>query len=175
VLVATMLAQSLDWSFEAKIVPMIVGGLALLFGMLTLGNEVFRAPIESSRGDAGDRMLAEVEQRTGASVPPKMHMDIESRISHLPAALKLGRGALFFGWMAAFLGAMAMIGLIATVPIFIIAYMRLEGRERWSLTLPMAATMTLFIYGLFGRLLAIPWPPSLVGTMLPVLKVIPGV
>jgi hypothetical protein len=61
------------------------------------------------------------------------------------------------------------------VPIFIIAYMRLEGRERWSLTLPMAATMTLFIYALFDRLLAIPWPPSLVGTMLPALKVIPGV
>jgi hypothetical protein len=69
---------------------------------------------------------------------------------------------------------MAMIGLIATVPIFIIAYMRLEGRERWSLTLPMAATMTLFIYGLFDRLLAIPWPPSLLGTALPVLKAIPG-
>jgi hypothetical protein len=38
----------------------------------------------------------------------------------------------------------------------------------------MAATMTLFIYGLFDRLLAIPWPPSLLGTALPVLKAIPG-
>ena len=104
-----------------------------------------------------------------------MHMDVESRISHLPAAIKLGRGAVFFGWMAAFLGAMAVIGLIATVPIFIIAYMRLEGRERWSLTLPMATAMTAFIYTLFDRLIAIPWPPSLLGTLLPALKVIPGV
>ena len=47
------------------------------------------------------------------------------------------------------------------MPIFIVAYMRLEGRERWSLTLPMAAAMTLFIYALFDRLLAIPWPPTL--------------
>jgi len=173
-LIAAMLAQSLDWSFEAKIVPMIVGGLALLFGMLTLGNEVFRAPTAIARGDAGDRVVAEVEQRTGASAH-KMHMDIESRISLLPAAIKLRRGALFFGWMAAFLGAMAMIGFIATVPIFIIAYMRLEGRERWSLTLPMAATMTLFIYALFDRLLAIPWPPSFVGMIVPALRAIPGV
>ena len=65
--------------------------------------------------------------------------------------------------------------LIATVPIFIVAYMRLEGRERWSLTLPMAAAMTLFIYVLFDRLLAIPWPPTLLGRMLPALRAIPGV
>jgi hypothetical protein len=174
VLVATMMAQSLDWSVEAKIIPMIVGSLAILFGTLTLGNEVFR-PMAAPPGEAGERMLAAVEQRTGAVIQPKMHMDVESRISHLPAAIKLGRGAVFFGWMAAFLGAMAMIGLIATVPIFIIAYMRLEGRERWSLTLPMATAMTAFIYTLFDRLLAIPWPPSLLGTLMPTLRVIPGV
>jgi hypothetical protein len=39
----------------------------------------------------------------------------------------------------------------------------------------MAAAMTLFIYGLFDRLLAIPWPPSLIGELLPALKAIPSV
>jgi len=89
--------------------------------------------------------------------------------------VKLSRGALFFGWMAAFLAVMAAIGLIATVPVFIVAYMRLEGHERWSLTLPMAVGTTVFIYGLFDRLLAIPWPQTLLGAVLPALKVIPGV
>jgi len=46
---------------------------------------------------------------------------------------------------------MAAIGLIATVPAFIIRCMRLEGR--WSLT--MAVAPTLFIYGLFDQVLAI--------------------
>ena len=41
------------------------------------------------------------------------------------------RGAIFFGWMVAFLGSMAVIGLIPTVPVFIIAFMRLEGPEKW--------------------------------------------
>ncbi len=70
---------------------------------------------------------------------------------------------------------MAAIGLIATVPAFVICYMRLEGRERWSLTLPMAAVTTLFIYGLFDRVLAIPWPQTLLGMALPAFKAIPGV
>jgi hypothetical protein len=37
------------------------------------------------------------------------------------------RGFTFFGWMVAFLCSMAVIGLIPSVPIFVIAYMRLEG------------------------------------------------
>ena len=61
------------------------------------------------------------------------------------------------------------------VPVFVICYMRLEGRERWSLTVPMAAATTLFIYGLFDRILAIPWPQTLLGMALPALKAIPGV
>ncbi len=65
---------------------------------------------------------------------------------------------------------MAAIGLIATVPAFIIRYMRLEGR--WSLT--MAVAPTLFIYGLFDQVLAIPWPQTLLGLALPAFKAIPG-
>jgi hypothetical protein len=34
----------------------------------------------------------------------------------------------------------------------------------------MAAIMTLLIYGVFDQLLALPWPPTLLGQWLPVLK-----
>ena len=71
---------------------------------------------------------------------------------------------------------MAVIGLIATVPVCIVAYMRLEGRERWSAQLCRWRTgTTLFVYALFDRLLAIPWPQTLLGAALPALKAIPGV
>jgi hypothetical protein len=39
----------------------------------------------------------------------------------------------------------------------------------------MATGTTLFIYALFDRLLSIPWPHTLLGALLPALKVIPGV
>ena len=56
-------------------------------------------------------------------------MDIVSKTSHLPGATVVGRGFQFFGWMAGFMLLMWLIGLIPAVPIFIISYMRLEGRE----------------------------------------------
>jgi len=168
--VIVMLLASRDWGIEARIIPMIVGGGAVLFGTLTLANEVFGKAPDAPRAGSADDMLPE-----RAAGPQKIHMDIGSQIGHLPTGVILARGALFFGWMAAFLASMAAIGLIATVPVFIIAYMRLEGRERWSLTLPVATGTTLFIYALFDRLLAIPWPHTLLGALLPALKAIPGV
>jgi hypothetical protein len=65
---------------------------------------------------------------------------------------------------------MACIGLIPTVPIFVVAYMRLEGPERWTLVWPQAVSLTLFIYIVFDQLLAIPWPQTLLGIAFPALK-----
>jgi hypothetical protein len=68
---------------------------------------------------------------------------------------------------------MAVIGLIPTVPMFVIAYMRLEGPEKWRHAI-MAAVMTTLIYVVFEQFLNIPWPPTLLGTSFPVLKSTPS-
>jgi hypothetical protein len=77
--------------------------------------------------------------------------------------------------MVVFLCSMALIGLIPTVPIFVIAYMRLEGPEQWRHVALMATVMVTLIYVVFDQLLNIPWPPTLLGTWVPALKVIPSV
>ena len=92
-------------------------------------------------------------------------MDIASKTAHLPGATVLGRGFQFFGWMAGVMLLMWIIGLIPAVPIFIISYMRLEGREKWRIVIPMAACVVALIYVVFDQLLAIPgrlhcWAPS---------------
>jgi hypothetical protein len=160
-----MLYQSLGWSFEARIIPSIVGTGAVLFGGLSLANDMFRrAPGEGGLADKAKAVISE-----------KIHMDIASKTAHLPGDIILIRGFIFFGWMVAFLGSMSLIGLIPTVPIFIIAYMRLEGGEKYRHALIMAAVMLTLIYVVFDQLLAIPWPPSLLGDWFPALKMIPSV
>jgi hypothetical protein len=164
-LFAVMLYQSIGWSFEARIIPTIVGTGAVLFGGLSLANDMFRrAPGEGGLADKAKAVISE-----------KIHMDIASKTAHLPGDVILIRGFIFFGWMVAFLGSMAVIGLIPTVPVFIIAYMRLEGGEKYRHALMMAAIMMTLIYVVFDQLLAIPWPPTLLGDWFPVLKMIPSV
>ena len=125
-LFVAMLSQSFGWAFAARIIPTIVGIGAILFCSLSLINDVFGLH-ERNGGGA----LAGKSQ--------KIHMDIASKTAHLPTKVILTRGFLFFGWMAGFAACMALIGLIPTVPVFIIAFMRAEGREPWKIVIPMAA------------------------------------
>jgi hypothetical protein len=124
------------------------------------------------RRAAGEGGLAD---KAKAVISEKIHMDIASKTAHLAGDVILFRGFIFFGWMVAFLGGMALIGLIPTVPVFIIAYMRLEGREKYRHALIMAVIMMTLIYVVFDQLLAIPWPPTILGDWFPVLKMIPSV
>ena len=166
-LFAAMLSQATEWNPLARIVPLIVGTGAVLFCLLALINDVFK------RGSGKRETLDEIAR---AQVGQKIHMDIKSNIGQIPWQKLLLRGAIFFGWMVGFLISMALIGIIPTVPLFIVSFMRLEGREPWRIVIPMAVVMCVFIYVLFDQLLAIPWPPTVLGDLIPSLRgVVPSV
>jgi hypothetical protein len=167
-ILALWLVQKMMPRPALAVVPLIVGGLALAIAVVGVVNQFL--PGESAPASAGlaDDAKSEIQQ--------SIHMDLESDTGHLSAALIVRRAAVFFGWLAAFMASMACIGLIPTVPIFVVGYMRLEGREPWRLVLPQAICLTLFIYVVFDQLLAIPWPQTLLGNVFPALKsVIPSV
>jgi hypothetical protein len=102
-------------------------------------------------------------------------MDLTSDTEHLPTRTVVQRAALFFGYLLGFMAVMAVIGLIPTAGLFVIFFMRVEGRERWSLVIPYAAILVLGIYIAFDKFMAVPWPPTLIGTFFPALKFIPSV
>jgi len=156
VLVAMMLFASQDWHEDAKTAPTIVGWatlgflcLSLVYGMLRRG------------GPASERQ--------------GVHMDLRSDTGDLHLGTVILRAAVFFGWLLAFMGSMATIGLIPSAGLFVITYMRLENRERWSLVLTYAAAMVVFVYIVFDYFLNIPWPDTLVGEIFPWLTFIPSV
>ena len=165
-LFGVMLSQSFEWAFAARIIPTIVGIGAVLFCSLSLINDIF------GLHERGGVVAAAAADDKGQQ---KIHMDIASKTAHLPGKTIITRGFTFFGWMAGFMAVMAVIGLIPTVPIFITAYMRTEAREPWRIVIPMAACVVLLIYVVFDQLLAIPWPPTIAGTLFPALKFIPSV
>jgi hypothetical protein len=101
-------------------------------------------------------------------------MDLATDSEGLPLRKVVLRAAGFFGWFLAFMSSMAFMGLIPTIPVFIVAYMRFENREPWKLVLAQAIGLTLFIYIVFHRLLAIPWPETVLGRAYPALKLIPS-
>ena len=163
-LVGWMLVQTGGWEFEARMVPVVVGWITLAAATIGLLNQIFRRSLEEENAEAA-----------GTDAPRSIHMDLKSDHSAHGVRVVLRRAAVFFGWLLAFMAGMAAIGLTPTAALFVVAYMRLENREPWRLVLPQAEVLTAFIYAVFDRFLAIPWPPTLIGGLLPALRAIPSV
>jgi hypothetical protein len=164
--IATMVIAALPWHFSAKLVPLVVGTVALVASGLSLFNEVFRKPETAAEG------LSEQAQH---EVQQTIHMDLASDTDHLPMRTVAARAMRFFGYLLAFMASMAVIGLIPTAALFVIVFMRLEGPEPWKLVLIYAGVLAISIYLIFDQFMAIPWPPTLLGQLIPALKVIPSV
>jgi TctA family transporter len=159
-----MVMQASGWNFKARIVPTIVGTIAMGFATISLLHNIFARRVETA--DKGGS-----NKNDGP-----LHMDLESDTGHLSTSVVITRAIMFFGWLVGFMASMAVIGLIPTVPLFVIALMRFEAKEPWKLVLPQAVFLTLFIYILFDQMLTIPWPPTFLGDYFPQLKgVIPSV
>ena len=165
--IATLVAVALPWHFSAKLVPIVVGTIALLAAGLSLFNEMCRKPAVAGAEGLGEKAQHEVEEA--------IHMDLTSDTGHLATRVIATRALRFFAYLIAFMGSMAVIGLIPTVAVFVVVFMRLEGQERWSLVLTYAAVLLIGIYVAFDIFMAVPWPPTLIGQLIPALKVIPSI
>jgi hypothetical protein len=162
-----MVYEATFWNFEAKVVPLVVGGIALSFAIVALFHGMFERP-----GVVAEGAPASIQ----AGISHAIHMDLQSDTGHIPGRTIALRALIFFGWLVAFMASMATIGLIPTVPLFVIAFMKIEGHEPWKLVLPQALVLTLFIYVVFDQLLTIPWPPTLLGHYFPqIAAIIPSV
>jgi ABC-type Na+ efflux pump permease subunit len=103
-------------------------------------------------------------------------MDLDSGTSHLSNREVVGRAALFFGYLLGFMASMYVFGLIPTAGLFVIFFMRAEGKERWTLSLGYAAVVVALIYIMFDQVMSVPWPQTLIGQWFPILKtLIPSV
>jgi TctA family transporter len=166
-LIGAAVVASLRWDFSAKVVPLVVGTAGLCAAALSLFNEMCRKPVAVASEGMAQHAQHEVEQ--------KIHMDLTSDTAHLPVREIIVRAAWFFGYLIGFMAVMSVIGLIPTVAVFVVFFMRYEARERWSLVIPYAVVLVVFIWFAFDYFMAVPWPPTLIGQWFPMLKAIPSV
>jgi len=147
-----------DWPVEAKLVPYAATIAALVFAALNLATEVF-APGKTAEGDAP--ALEQARAGLGIALP---------HAPDLAPPLVRARALRYFAWLAGLYAAAVLIGFVPAIAVFVMLIMRAEFAERWPVALVAAAAATAFLWGIFDRLLAVPWPPSLLGDALPWLR-----
>src|SRR6266571_1561811 len=146
-----------DWPFDAKLVPVTATLAALVFAALNLATEVF-TPRETAPGER----LGGVHARSGLELA-------HDRDAAEPALVRL-RAARYFGWLVGLAAGGMVIGFIPAIAVFVALFMHAEFHEPWRLALPAAAAVTAFLWAVFDRVLAVPWPPSLLGDAVPLLR-----
>jgi putative tricarboxylic transport membrane protein len=136
-------------------VPYAAAYAGLLFATLNLLTELFRAP-----QPAAAEGVAEGVRQPASAMPG--------------GAVWRRRAARYFAWLVGFLVLGAGIGFLPALFCFVLLVMRLEFRERWTTALAGAGCVSVALWLLCDRLLALPWPQSALGDLLPALREVTG-
>lgn len=128
-----------DWPAKAALFPLAIG--IPVFFLAT--------------AEAVWVLLRASEERTEA-------MDFQ--LSTTKGALR--RAAVAAGWMLGFFAAIVLLGFPIAVPLFVLLYLKLQGREGWTLSILMTLAVWGIFYGLFDRLLHLPFPAGWIVTWL---------
>jgi hypothetical protein len=155
VLLGWMWVDALDWSTDAaRRVPMIVMGFAVAAVAFSMLHYVFAA------------------EQVGGAHPTRgsLRMDLESDYGDMDVGSITRRALAVGGWIAVLTMLVWLVGMLPAVLVFIVAYMRIEGGERWRVTLGVAGVMALGSWFLFDQLLRIVWPGSVLGQWVPALR-----
>jgi TctA family transporter len=139
----TAIALGWQWYYIAKLMPVylvaIPGSLlaiAQLYGNLTgwrVGEDA-----NSQGADMDEVFNAGVDRRT-----------------------EIARSLSFFGWFAGGAVAIWLLGIVIGLPLLMLLYTLIEGRERWRVSLLMSAGSYALIWGLFEYILRMRWPTGL--------------
>ncbi|MGH7087810.1 MAG: tripartite tricarboxylate transporter permease, partial [Stellaceae bacterium] len=153
--VAIAVLYSLAWPEAARFVPQSAAWISLFFLVLNLSTELFvpKAVPVSAAGDPHTRRFAGI--------------DAAEKLA--PAVFRT-RALRYFGWLAAFLVAGGVFGMLPALFLFVLLQMRFEFREGWGHALAASSLATLAIYLLFDRTFSLPWPQSLIGDLFPTLR-----
>jgi hypothetical protein len=128
------LLQSKEWTIRAGLFPWIIG-----FPVLAL--TVAQVVIELRK----------------MSWTPRTARDEEN----FTEALEFQRTLSILGWTVGYFMALWLIGFTVGVPTMTFLYLKIVGRESWSMSVTLAAVAWAFVYFLFVSILHVPFPEGL--------------
>lgn len=128
---------AMDWPWKAKLFPLAIG-----------------IPVVC---------MAAAEVAWGLLDPAARSEAMEFKLSeHTPGRSTVRRTLLAIAWMIGFFAAIVLLGFPLAVPLLVLLYVKLQGREGWVVSGAMAIGVWAFFYGVFDRLLHLPFPAGVI-------------
>ncbi len=133
--VGLFLVTGWSWPFMTKLFPWTIAIPVFVLALVEFGRDLFRSD-DSQQGQIMDFQFAEGIEPT------------------------LARRRMFgiLCWIVGLLGAVWLFGMEISMVVMTFAYLKLQGRERWPLSLILTAIAWLFIRGVFIEFMQLPFP-----------------
>jgi putative tricarboxylic transport membrane protein len=137
VLLALALWQSRNFGVRAGLFPWVIGTPTLVLALFQLAKDI----MGHRKADA-----PQFEGEVGVEVSPR----VATR-----------RTLVIIGWTVGFFVMIWLLGFSYAVPLTMVLYLKLAGREKWTTTAIMTFCTWIFFYLLFERMLNVPFPDGL--------------
>ena len=138
------------WPFETSLFPLTIGIPILALALAQFGKDALAlgngAPPEGA-----------VAQESIPDVPTDRSV---------PSHLVFKRAGGFYASTIGLYLLVMIVGFHVAVPIFLFAFLRFYARVSWTLVLVLTAGILLLMIGVFDQLLYVPWPESLISSLL---------
>lgn len=131
-----------EWPNIAKIMPVYVAAIP---GIILVLIQLYR-----------DATNWEGRRGAGRGIEMDEVYDVK-----LDKKVELRRTLIYFAWFIAGALGIWLLGIVISLPLLVFLYAFVEGRERWSVSLLMAACTYALIWGLFEYMLETRWPPGM--------------
>jgi hypothetical protein len=132
-----------NWPYIAKLMPVYVAAIpGLILIVLQLARDAFgKAP--AAEASDGSIDMDEV-----------YNVKLEKKV-------ELRRTLIFFAWFIGGAVGIWLLGIVIALPLLVLLYTLIEGKESWTTALVMTGCTYLLIWGLFEYMLETRWPSGL--------------
>jgi hypothetical protein len=137
--------QAQDWRLQARLYPWAIGIPMVVLALVQV--------ILDLKG---------VKAKEPAGATP---MDFQFSKDVDPATAKK-RAIIMFVWLFGFFAAIWLVGFPIAIGLLMFTYLKFQGGESWTLSIALTVVACLFFYGLFVRLLHLPFPEGVLTTWL---------
>ena len=167
----SVLFVSVDWEFRSRLMPQVIAITGVIF-CLILGFIHLFVPREFVSVLKGitprDKVVGTTE--TSDSHSNNVHMDLVTDFGDLSRSTIRFRSAIYFGWCFLYLLLGAVVGLLPAMFLFLLSYLKIDSKEKWSTVLLITIPMWVVAYILFHQVLQVAWPQSFIGDIFPILR-----
>jgi hypothetical protein len=136
--------EAQEWRMQARLYPWVIGIPMVILAFVQV--------ILDMKG---------VKAKAADDGAPPTPMDFQFTKDIDPVTAR-NRAIIMFGWLVGFLGIIWLLGFPIGIALMMISYLKFQGKEPWGLSITLTVLAWLGFYGLFVKLLTLPFPQGMI-------------